>query len=129
MERQAENGLYVNFFIPSLEFGTGINKVYIANLPPINLELSLACVWRQRATLPGLYSLNCRCSFGPVVSCNNGSRAAYVGRLFRSLELAAGRYRCVLVVQLWLRMWEVKLLPRGADQIVALCSVVMMIRA
>ena len=52
-----------------------------------------------------------------------------MGRLFRSLELAAGRYRCVLVVQLWLRMWEVTLLPR-ADQIMALCSVVvMMIRA
>ena len=28
-----------------------------------------------------------------------------------------------------LRMWEVTLLPRGADQLMALCSVVVMIRA
>ena len=72
---------YPDFFIPNLEFGTGINKVYIATLPPINLELSLACVWSQRTTLPRLYSLSRRCYFGPVVSRCSGSRAAYsVGR-------------------------------------------------
>ena len=45
-------------------------------------------------------------------------------RLLCSLELVAARCRCELVVQLWLRMGEVTLLPR-ADQTMALCSVVM----
>ena len=49
-----------------------------------------------------------------------------VCHLLCSLELVAARCRCVLVVHLWLRMWEVTLLP-CADQAMALCSVVVMV--
>ena len=61
-----------------------------------------------------LYSLHRRCSFGPVaVALGQLSESFVLSPLYCSLELVAAkcRCRCVLDVQLWLRIWEWRYYP------------------
>ena len=61
-----------------------------------------------------LYSLHRRCSFGPVaVALGQLSESFVLSPLYCSLELVAAkcRCRCVLDVQLWLKIWEWRYYP------------------